>query len=108
MWLILFTIKATQQMAQKDQVSTQCVLSYDRRLTVNKITMPTLIFTYIILALLVGMIIFAYPKALTRHHDTFEMIHRFCGWTAIALVWCLVSTRLVVFCAISIHHDVLF
>lgn len=54
--------------------------------------MPTLIFTYIILALLVGMILFAYPKARTRHHDTFEMTHRFCGWTAIALVWCLVRT----------------
>ena len=58
----------------------------------SKITVPTIVFTYIILSLLLGMIVFAYPRARTRHHDTFEMTHRFCGWTAIALVWCLVSS----------------
>ena len=64
-----------------------------------QITIPTLVFTYIILALLVGMIAFAYPKARTRHHDTFEMTHRFMGWTAIALVWCLVSYLTPLSCA---------
>ncbi|KAI0661943.1 hypothetical protein C8Q70DRAFT_614040 [Cubamyces menziesii] len=72
-WLILFAAQATRQFIKKDHI-----------------TIPTLVFTYIILALLVGMIAFAYPKARTRHHDTFEMTHRFMGWTAIALVWCLV------------------
>ncbi|CDO71420.1 hypothetical protein BN946_scf184909.g14 [Trametes cinnabarina] len=72
-WLILFAVQATRQFIRKDHI-----------------TIPTLVFTYIILALLVGMIIFAYPKARTRHHDTFEATHRFAGWTAIALVWCLI------------------
>ncbi|KAI0365733.1 hypothetical protein BV20DRAFT_1056243 [Pilatotrama ljubarskyi] len=72
-WLVLFAAQATRQFMRKDHI-----------------TVPTLVFTYIILALLVGMIVFAYPKARTRHHDTFEMTHRFLGWTAIALVWCLI------------------
>ncbi|KAI8994138.1 hypothetical protein BD414DRAFT_411042 [Trametes punicea] len=72
-WLILFAAQATRQFIRKD-----------------RITVPTLVFTYIILALLVGMLVFAHPKARTRHHDTFEMTHRFMGWTAIALVWCLI------------------
>lgn len=33
------------------------------------------------------MLIFAYPGFRVRHHDTFEIIHRFAGWTAVALVW---------------------
>ena len=33
------------------------------------------------------MIVFAYPKFRARHHNAFEMIHRFCGWTAVALLW---------------------
>ncbi|KAI0683557.1 hypothetical protein C8Q76DRAFT_662386 [Earliella scabrosa] len=72
-WLILFAAQATRQFLHQEQI-----------------TIPTLVFTYIILALLVGMIVFAHPKIRSRHHDTFEMTHRFCGWTAIALVWCLV------------------
>ncbi|KAH9891585.1 hypothetical protein C8Q73DRAFT_649944 [Cubamyces lactineus] len=72
-WLVLFAAQATRQFIKKEYI-----------------TIPTLVFTYIILALLVGMIVFAYPKARTRHHDTFEMTHRFMGWTAVALVWCLV------------------
>ncbi|KAI0770238.1 hypothetical protein C8Q74DRAFT_1202559 [Fomes fomentarius] len=72
-WFILFAAQSTRQFLKKEHIS-----------------IPTLVFTYIILALLVGMIVFAYPKARTRRHDTFEMTHRFCGWTAIALVWCLV------------------
>ncbi|TBU62248.1 hypothetical protein BD310DRAFT_87219 [Dichomitus squalens] len=73
LWLILFAAKATQQFIHKD-----------------KITVPTIVFAYVILALLLAMIVFAYPRSRTRHHDTFEMTHRFSGWTAIALVWCLI------------------
>ncbi|KAM5533437.1 hypothetical protein V8D89_012875 [Ganoderma adspersum] len=72
-WLVLFAAKATQQFIHKD-----------------KITVPTITFTYIILALLLSMIVFAYPRTRQRHHDTFEMVHRFSGWTAVALVWCLI------------------
>ena len=40
--------------------------------------------------LLVGIVLFAYPKVRTTHHDAFERTHRFLGWTATALVWCQV------------------
>jgi len=69
-WLILFVAQATREVIRKEQTS-----------------VPTLAVSYVILALLVGMITFAYPKFRARHHDSFEMIHRFAGWTAVALVW---------------------
>ncbi|KAI0822223.1 hypothetical protein BC628DRAFT_1421912 [Trametes gibbosa] len=72
-WIVLFAAQATRQFLRKDHI-----------------TVPTLVFTYIILALLVGMLVFAHPKLRIRRHDTFEATHRFMGWTAIALVWCLV------------------
>lgn len=67
-------------------------MSGGMRSRARQITVPTIIFTYVILALLLSMIVFAYPRTRQRHHDTFEMVHRFCGWTAVALVWCLVSS----------------
>ena len=33
------------------------------------------------------MVVFAYPKARSSHHDAFERTHRFLGWGALALVW---------------------
>ncbi|KAI0769002.1 hypothetical protein BD413DRAFT_614042 [Trametes elegans] len=72
-WLVLFSAQATRQFLRKDHI-----------------TVPTVVFTYIILALLLGIVTFAHPKTRKLHHDTFEMVHRFLGWTAVALVWCLI------------------
>ncbi|KAH9947577.1 hypothetical protein B0H21DRAFT_737879 [Amylocystis lapponica] len=69
-WLILFVAQATREFVQKQEI-----------------TVPTLVVSYIILALLLGMITLAHPKLRARHHDTFEVTHRFAGWTAVALVW---------------------
>ncbi|EPT05300.1 hypothetical protein FOMPIDRAFT_1112253 [Fomitopsis schrenkii] len=69
-WLVLFVGQATREVIKKEKTS-----------------IATLTVSYVILALLVAMIIFAYPKFRARHHDAFEMIHRFCGWTAVALLW---------------------
>ncbi|KAL7279919.1 hypothetical protein ACG7TL_006328 [Trametes sanguinea] len=69
-WLILFTIQATRELLNKQQVS-----------------IATVAVTYFILALLVGIVLFAYPKVRTTHHDAFERTHRFLGWSATALVW---------------------
>lgn len=43
--------------------------------------------------LLIIILAFAYPTIRMRHHDAFEKIHRFCGWTAVACFW--VQTGLV-------------
>jgi hypothetical protein len=48
---------------------------------------PTVAVTYVILLLLLSMVVFAHPQFRKAHQDQFELIHRFCGWTATALVW---------------------
>lgn len=69
-WLVLFVAQATREFIKKENV-----------------TVPTLAVSYVILALLLAMVIFAYPKFRVDHHDAFEIIHRFAGWLAVALVW---------------------
>ncbi|THH10322.1 hypothetical protein EW145_g1404 [Phellinidium pouzarii] len=45
---------------------------------------------YCILALLLVILVFALPNLRLIAHDRFERTHRFLGWTAVALVWCLI------------------
>jgi len=71
LWLIAFTVQATRELLNKTGA-----------------TAPTVAVTYFILTLLGGIVLFAYPKARSTHHDAFERTHRFLGWTAVALVWC--------------------
>ncbi|KAI0355003.1 nonribosomal peptide synthetase 12 [Trametes cingulata] len=72
-WLILFTVQATRELLNREKTSA-----------------ATVAITYFILMLLVGIVLFAYPKVRSTHHDAFERTHRFLGWTATALVWCQV------------------
>lgn len=58
---------------------------------VLQITIPTLVVTYCILLILIGIVVFAYPDMRSKRHDTFEKMHRFLGWTATAAVWVQVS-----------------
>ncbi|MER5266500.1 hypothetical protein ABTZ99_30865 [Actinosynnema sp. NPDC002837] len=41
--------------------------------------------TWTILALMVAMVVFALPALRARRHDVFERVHRFAGWTVLAL-----------------------
>ena len=69
-WFILYTALVTKQ--QADGVFDQ----------------PAVItITYILLVLFVSICIFAIPKFRIFSHNTFEAIHRFAGWTAVALFW---------------------
>jgi hypothetical protein len=43
--------------------------------------------TYLLLALLVAIILFAHPRFRFLSHNTFEISHRWAGWTAIAIFW---------------------
>ena len=43
--------------------------------------------TYILLALFLALCIFAIPTLRVFSHNTFEAVHRFGGWAAIALFW---------------------
>lgn len=53
-------------------------------------SVATVIITYWILLLLLGIVTLAYPRFRSLYHDRFEMSHRFLGWTATAFVWCQV------------------
>ncbi|KIJ53441.1 hypothetical protein M422DRAFT_64469 [Sphaerobolus stellatus SS14] len=68
-WLILFTIQATIEMTQ------------------NKVSIATVVVTYLILLLLFAIVLFAWPKFRQNFHNRFERSHRFMGWTATGLVW---------------------
>ncbi|KAF5388425.1 hypothetical protein D9615_000845 [Tricholomella constricta] len=70
LWLILFSAQATIEMLQHKQTSA-----------------ATVGVTYAILALLILILIFAYPIIRVKFHDNFEVTHRFMGWTVTALVW---------------------
>ena len=43
--------------------------------------------TYLLLALLLSICIFAVPKFRFMSHNTFEAVHRFAGWISVALFW---------------------
>jgi hypothetical protein len=45
------------------------------------------IITFIIDILFISIIVLAHPKLRARFHNTFEVVHRFAGWTAVALFW---------------------
>ena len=46
-----------------------------------------LVVTYILLALLLSICVFAIPRLRFLSHNSFEVVHRFAGWTALALFW---------------------
>ncbi|KAH8998512.1 hypothetical protein EDB92DRAFT_1941335 [Lactarius akahatsu] len=72
-WLTLFTGQATREL-----------------LNVGPTSLLTVVLTYCILVLLLGIVISAIPALRSKHHNRFEVTHRFLGWTATLLVWCQV------------------
>ncbi|MFD6138918.1 hypothetical protein [Promicromonospora sp. NPDC060271] len=55
--------------------------------TARPVGAAVLVVTYLIAALLLAMITFALPALRARHHDRFELVHRFGGWSLLALFW---------------------
>ena len=49
--------------------------------------LPIAMVTFITDALFIAIIILALPQLRSRFHNTFEVVHRFAGWTAVALFW---------------------
>ena len=43
--------------------------------------------SYTLVVLLVGMVATAFPPLRRRFHNTFERVHRYGGWSALALLW---------------------
>ena len=69
-WFILYTALVTKQ--QADGVFNQPAV---------------LVITYLLLVLFVSICVFAIPNFRIVSHNTFEAIHRFAGWFAVALFW---------------------
>jgi hypothetical protein len=55
--------------------------------TVHGDMLAVIIISWIIVALLLAIVITAYPTFRQRFHNRFELTHRFSGWTALALFW---------------------
>ncbi|KAL8761040.1 MAG: hypothetical protein Q9184_002806 [Pyrenodesmia sp. 2 TL-2023] len=72
-WFILFTALITMDYASGD---------YDQP--------GVMAITYVLLALFLSICIFAVPKFRIVSHNTFEAVHRFAGWIAVALFWVLI------------------
>ncbi|KAI9371783.1 hypothetical protein BJX61DRAFT_10284 [Aspergillus egyptiacus] len=53
--------------------------------TSSPFSVAPVVLTYIILALLLAIIIVAYPTFRVKMHDYFELTHRFSGWLIVAL-----------------------
>lgn len=43
--------------------------------------------TFVTISLLVSIVVFALPSMRVKFHDSFEVTHRFCGWTVVVLFW---------------------
>jgi hypothetical protein len=53
----------------------------------RRYTLSVLGLTWVVSLLLIIILLLALPSIRARYHDTFEMTHRFLGWTSIALFW---------------------
>lgn len=56
---------------------------------VREISTTVVVLSYVILALLLGIILAAYPTFRFKKHDYFELTHRFSSWLVLALFWAL-------------------
>ncbi|KAF2762471.1 hypothetical protein EJ05DRAFT_428858, partial [Pseudovirgaria hyperparasitica] len=63
------------------------VNSLNYRSRMPSIGASTLGVTYSLAGILVAIIVMAYPGVRFKHHNWFEISHRFGGWTAILLFW---------------------
>jgi len=72
-WFIIFTVLLTRDFIHSTTIS----LRDPGLLTV----------TYILLIILLGLCITAFPRFRFKSHNTFENVHRWGGWFSLALFW---------------------
>ena len=72
-WFLFFTIVATNDVFNN--------------MDALRINLAILLLTYVLIAELIGILIMAHPKVRSRTHNSFERIHRFAGWSALAIFW---------------------
>ncbi|GLS26628.1 hypothetical protein [Marinibactrum halimedae] len=70
-WFVIFVYSAT--------------LNYSK--SIPGVSFNTLITSYGIVVLLIGIVLTALPRFRAKYHNIFEKCHRFGGWTALLLFW---------------------
>ncbi|KAF9783544.1 hypothetical protein BJ322DRAFT_1219846 [Thelephora terrestris] len=70
-WLVLFVAMGTHEYIHG----------------LSPISLATVVVSWVILGLLLVLLVFAYPAMRAKFHDSFDLTHRFLGWTSVALVW---------------------
>ncbi|PVH94972.1 acetyl-CoA synthetase-like protein [Periconia macrospinosa] len=73
MWFTVFTVAASLELLKPADV--RCV------------SVAGAVLTYLIWPILVTMACLSYPTIRIKHHDLWENVHRFGGWTALILLW---------------------
>ncbi|KAF2707165.1 nonribosomal peptide synthetase 12 [Pleomassaria siparia CBS 279.74] len=72
-WLFIFTIGASMDFAKP--VNERCIST------------ASIVLTYLILLILITMGSMSHPTFRAKYHNTWEMMHRFGGWTALIFLW---------------------
>jgi hypothetical protein len=80
-WFVLFVVGTSLELAKSADVRT--------------VSVATTVLSYLVLLLLLAITSLSYPTFRNKHHDLWESLHRFGGWTVLILYWVLVglSTR---------------
>jgi hypothetical protein len=73
LWFTIFTIGGS--------------LDYTLPVYMRCVSTPSMVITYIINLILLAMLAMSHPKIRERHHDAWELMHRFGGWTALIFFW---------------------
>lgn len=63
---------------------------YTYHFTPSPVSIAVLALIWFVLALLLAIIAVAHPSFRTKHHDYFELTHRFSNWAILALFWVLI------------------
>lgn len=67
-------------------ITTLLVKGFDRRKNLRT-ELPALVVAICTWILLVAIIAFASPQIRHRLHNSFEQVHRYCGWMVVVLLW---------------------
>lgn len=73
MWFAIFTAGASLDFAKPPELRCIRVIS--------------IVLTYIILFIFMGVASMSHPKIRAQHHDAWEMSHRYGGWLGLGLLW---------------------
>jgi hypothetical protein len=76
-WFIIFTVGASIELSKPAPI--------------RALSLGPIIMSYVIMVLLLTMAFLSYPTIRAKHHNFWEGIHRFGGWTVLILYWVLVA-----------------